>query len=136
MRETEIIGVKKIVFYPKEIYSLHYKDRPFSIKKLNRQEQKKLGIPYPSEVTVTRKCYFTKGQAKTGIKFLPESIRDKIEIVKYIPVQSAKTTKILEVLKRHCDSCPCNFDCKNHNLDDMDCIIEDIRNLINNFNIK
>lgn len=136
MIESEIIGVKKIVFYPKEVYALHYKDRPFSINNLNRAEQKKLGIPYPSAGTVTRKCYFSVGHAKTGIKFLPKSIRDKVEIVKYVPVLSEKTTKILEVLKRHCDSCPCNFDCKNHNLDDFDCIIDDIRNLINNFNIK
>lgn len=103
---------------------------------LSWEEQEKLRDSYPSRGIATRKCYFTAGHAKIGIKFLPKSIRDQVEIVKYVPVQQEKATKILEVLKRHCDNCPCNYDCKNHNLDDMDCVIEDIRNLINDFNIE
>lgn len=83
MRESEIIGIEKIVFYPQEVYALHYKGSPFSISNLSWEEQRKLGVQYPSRGTVTRKCYFTAGHAKTGIKFLPKSIRDQVEIVKY-----------------------------------------------------
>lgn len=129
-------GIYKIVSYPKEVYCIHYKDKPFSLSYVSREEQRALGISYPSIGTISRKCYFTEGNAKSGIKHLPERLRDKVEIVKYVPIQQEKTTKILEILKQHCDNCPCNYDCKKHNLDDMSCVIEDIRNLINNFNIK
>lgn len=124
MRECEIMDIGKIAFYPQEVYVLHYKGSPFSISNLSLEEQRKLGVQYPSRGTVTRKCYFTAGHAKTGIKFLSKPIRDQVEIVKYVPVQQEKAIKILETLKRHCDNCPCNFDCKNHNLDDMNCVID------------
>lgn len=82
---TEKIGVHKIVSYPKEVYCLHYNGEPFSLSLIDRKEQRQLGIQYPSIGTVSRKCYFTAGHAKTGIKHLPKFLQDKVEIVKYVP---------------------------------------------------
>lgn len=66
---------------------------------------------------------------------MPKSVREQVEIVKYVPEQEIKN-KISEIIKKHCETCPCNYDCKNHNLDDQECVIDDILNLINNINIK
>ena len=82
---SEIIGIQKIVFYPQEVYALHYKGNPFSISNISREEQRKLGIQYPSIGSVNRKCYFTEGHAKSGLKHLPKSIIEMVDIVKYIP---------------------------------------------------
>ena len=83
--KSEIVGIQKIVFYPREIYALHYKDNPFSISNLSREEQRKLGVQYPSIGSVNRKCYFTEGHAKLGLRQLPEEIVEMIDIVKYVP---------------------------------------------------
>lgn len=138
MKETEIIGIKKIVFYPKEVFAIHYKGKPFSISNLSYKEQRELGVAYPSIGSVNRKCYFTEGNAKIGIKQLPKEIRDKLEIVKYVPViyQQEKTNIIMEKIQNHCKNCPCNYDCKHHNLDEENCVIEDIINILNDMNIK
>lgn len=53
-----------------------------------------------------------------------------------MPVNKEKNKKILKILEEHCKNCPCKNDCKEHNLDDMDCVIEDIINTLNDFNIK
>lgn len=133
---SETIGIEKIIFYPQELYALHYKGQPFSVSNISIEEQRKLGISYPSKGTITRKCYFTEGHAKTGAKLLPKSIRDKIEIVRYVPVNDEKNKKIIKILEEHCNNCPCKDDCKEHRLDDMNCVIDDIINTLNNFNIK
>ena len=52
---------------------------------VSREEQRALRIPYPSVGTVSRKCYFTEGNAKNGIKHLPKFLREQVEIVKYVP---------------------------------------------------
>lgn len=83
--DTEKNGIHKIVKYPQEVYCLHYKGKPFSVSKLSYQEQRELGVQYPSIGGISRKCYFSEGNAKTGIKNLPKCIRDQVEIVKYIP---------------------------------------------------
>ncbi len=82
---TEKIGIHKIVTYPKAVYCLHYKGNPFSLSYVDREEQRKLGISYPSVGTISRKCYFSEGNAKSGIKALPKFLQDKVEIVKYVP---------------------------------------------------
>lgn len=133
--QSEKIGLDKITFYPAEVYTLHYKGNPFTISKISLKEQWELGVRYTSKGTTTRKCYFTAGHAKTGLKRLPKSVREQVEIVKYVPDQEIKN-KISEITKEHCNTCPCNYDCKNHNLDDRDCVIEEIQNYLNNFNIK
>ncbi len=93
MLEYEKIGLNKITFYPSEIYALHYKDKPFTISKISLKEQWELGVRYASKGTTTRKCYFTAGHAKTGSKLLPKSIRDQVEIVKYVPEQDYNELK-------------------------------------------
>ena len=88
--KSEVVGIQKIVFYPQEVYALHYKGNPFSISNLSYEEQRKLGVQYPSIGSVNRKCYFTKGHAITGLKQLPEEIISSIEIVKYVPESEDK----------------------------------------------
>ena len=83
--ESEKIGIHKVVLYPKECYCLHYKGKPFSLSKLSYQEQRELGVQYPSIGSISRKVYFTEGYAKTGIKQLPKYFQDKVQIVKYVP---------------------------------------------------
>lgn len=90
IRKTEKIGIHKIVTYPQEVYCLHFKGEPFSLSYVSRQEQRDLGIIYPSVGSISRKCYFTEGNAKSGIKSLPKCLRDKVEIVKYVPENQKK----------------------------------------------
>ena len=82
---SEKIGIYKVVTYPKEIYALHYKGEPFSLSKLSYQEQRELGITYPSIGMISRKVYFAKQYAEIGRKNLPKELKDKVQIVKYIP---------------------------------------------------
>lgn len=82
---TEKNGIHKIVSYPQEVYCVHYKGKPFSLSYVSREEQRALGISYPSVGTVSRKCYFTEGNTKNGIKHLPKFLREQVEIVKYVP---------------------------------------------------
>lgn len=88
--EKEIIGLEQIVFYPQEIYALHYKNKPFSISYISYEEQRKRGIQYTRSKASIRKVYFTKGHAITGIKNLPKYLQDKVEIVKYVPATQMK----------------------------------------------
>ena len=88
--KTEKIGIHKIVSYPQEVYCLHFKGDPFSLSYISWEEQRALGIQYPSKGTVSRKCYFTEGHARTGIKNLPKFLQDKVEIVKYVPENQKK----------------------------------------------
>lgn len=83
--DTEKNGIHKIVKYPQEVYCLHYKGKPFSLSYISKDEQRQLGISYPSSGTISRKCYFSEGNARSGIKNLPKCIRDQVEIVKYVP---------------------------------------------------
>lgn len=102
-KRSDVIGVYRIVNYPKEVYCLHYKGEPFSIGKLSYSEQREMGVPYPSEGAVMRKVYFTEGNAKIGIRNLPKELRDKVEIVKYVPekqIQSEEDLKELPLFKK------------------------------------
>lgn len=83
--EKEVIGIQKIVSYPKEIYALHYKGKPFSISNLSKEEQSEMGISYPAVGTISRKAYFTKRSAEQGLRYLPDEIKDKVQVVKYVP---------------------------------------------------
>ena len=38
--------------------------------------------------------------------------------------------KFSKRLKEHCSNCPCEYDCKNHNLDDMNCPCFDILEIL------
>jgi len=61
------------------------------------QEQYEMGVRYASRGTTTRKCYFTQGHAKTGLKLVPEQIRESVAIVKYVPEKKLKN-KILDMI--------------------------------------
>ena len=98
-KDTEKIGIHKIVTYPKEVYCLHYKGMPFSLSNISYEEQRSLGIHYPTLGTISRKVYFTKGNAQSGIKHLPEFLRDKVEIVKYVPENQQKLCILGEEFK-------------------------------------
>lgn len=44
--------------------------------------------------------------------------------------QTQKLQAISKRLKEHCNNCPCEYDCRNHNLDDMDCPCFDILEIL------
>ena len=89
-KDSEIVNYKKITYYEPELYAIHYKGKPFSIGNLSYSEQIKLGIRYLRSPNITRKIYFSKRSAKSSVHYLPEEIRDKIEIVKYVPENFVK----------------------------------------------
>ena len=64
--DTEKNGIHKIVSYPQEVYCVHYKGKPFSLSYVSWEEQRALGIPYPSVGTVSRKCYLRRVTPKMG----------------------------------------------------------------------
>jgi len=64
----------KIIPTKLELFVIHFNNRPLHMA-TNRYGQWK----------PTKKIYFTQSAAKSGLRFIPEVIRDSCEIVKYVP---------------------------------------------------
>lgn len=69
------------------LYVLHYQGQIIS-PNIWKQFSKNYGSSSLSGWKPPKKIYFSLSYAKSAIKHLPQQIRDKIEIVRYVPEDS------------------------------------------------